>query len=274
MVMKRNILILTGLLLLAGQTLYSQVFSNDDLTISVLKDDVWIVETADRTTMYIIEGEEKAMLIDTGTDCKDLDKVISKITSKPLVVVITHMHPDHAGNMGYFEEVWIHPADTVLLHMFGKDYRGKIRFAEDGQVFDLGGKEIEVAHMPGHTPGSIVLLDREAGDCYTGDAFGSGLVWLQLKPYSPMATYIASLEKMEAIMESGISRIWCGHYPHVKKVLDRSYITAMLNLAVALDSGTATGAQPYPIKADIGCDEPMIVTDGLVSIVYDPEHIK
>jgi hydroxyacylglutathione hydrolase len=95
-----------------------------------------------------------------------------------------------------------------------------------------------------------------------------------LKPYSPMATYIASLEKMEAIMESGISRIWCGHYPHVKKVLDRSYITAMLNLAVALDSGTATGAQPYPIKADIGCDEPMIVTDGLVSIVYDPEHIK
>ena len=272
--MKKNVLLLTGFFLLAGKILVAQVYSNDDLVISVLKENVWVVETADHTTMYLIEGKEKAMLIDTGTDCKDLDEVVGKITPKPLVVVITHMHPDHAGNMGYFDEVWIHPADTVLLHMFGKGYGGKIRYVKDGQVFDLGGKEIEAAHMPGHTPGSIVLLDREAGDCYSGDAFGSGLVWLQLEPYSPMSTYIASLEKMEAIMEGGISRIWCGHYPYVKKAFDRSYITAMRNLAVALEAGTSTGAEPYPVKAGIGCEKPMIVTDGTVSIVYDPEHIK
>ena len=168
-----------------------------------------------------------------------------------------------------FKEIWMHPADTVLLH---ENYKGVIHFVKDGDIFDLGGTEIEVSHMPGHTPGSIVLLDRKAGICYSGDAFGSHDVWLQLKPLEPMQTYVNSCLKMEKLMESGITKIYCGHYPYVKKAFDKSYIDSMLKLAEGLVKGIAPGAKPYAQK--VGCPNPMAVTDGEATIVFDPDYIK
>lgn len=247
------------------------VFKNNDLEISKLEDKVWVIETTDKTTMYLIEGTEKAILIDTGTKCEKLDEVIQKITKKPLYVVITHIHPDHAGNISYFESIYFHAADTVLMR---QPYKGKIHFINDGDVFDLGGKLIEVSYMPAHTPGSVVLLDREAESCYSGDAFGSGQVWLQLRPYAPMKTYIESCKKMEKLMDGGITKIYCGHYPYVKKAYDKQYIIEMRTLAEALVNGTAPTAAPHPQKVSIGSDHPMMVTLGEATIVFDPENIK
>jgi hydroxyacylglutathione hydrolase len=247
----------------------AQVFQNKDVKITLLEDHMWVVETFDSTTMYIVEGTKKAMLIDTGTKCKHLDSIVKMITKKTLYVVITHAHGDHDGNIRFFKEIYMHPADTVLL---GKGYKGKIHFVKDGDVFDLGDKQIEVSHMPAHTPGSIVLLDKKAGICYGGDAFGSGQVWLQLKPGAPIKTYINSCKKMEDLMANGINKIYCGHYSYPKKAYDKSYMDSMLKLAEALDNGTEKGSKPYPRK--IGCKNPMMVTDGEANIVYDPEHIK
>jgi hydroxyacylglutathione hydrolase len=272
--MKTMTFMLATCCLLAGwTTVAGQVFENDDLKISLLEEGLWVVETTDNTTMYIIEGGEKAMLIDTGTDCKKLDEVIGKITQKPLYVVITHVHPDHAGNMGFFDEVYLHPADTVLLGLGSGPYDGTIHYVREGDVFDLGGKQIRVSHMPGHTPGSIVLLDDRAGNCFSGDAFGSGQVWLQLRPYTPMETYVRSCMKMEKLMDGGITKIYCGHYPYVKKAFGKQYIVQMRKLAEKLVNGTAPDPEPYPVKVGLGGSNPMIVTEGEAAIVYDPDHI-
>ena len=246
-----------------------QVFQNTEVTITKLEGNMWVIETSDKTTLYLVEGNQKALLIDTGTKIDMLDTVISSITKKPLMVVITHAHGDHAGNINYFKEIWMHPADTVLL---SKKYKGKVNFVNDGDIFDLGVTHIEVSHMPAHTPGSIVLLDRNAGNCYSGDAFGSNHVWLQLKPLSPMQTYVNSCLKMEKLMDSGITKVYCGHYPYVKKAYDKSYITTMRQLAEALINGTAPEAQPYSPK--VGCTNPMSVTSGPATIVFDPDYLK
>ena len=272
--MKKKFLLFTALFWICGICITkAQVFKNDDVEISKLEDGVWVVETTDKTTMYIVEGETKAMLIDTGTKCAKLDSIVKLITKKPLYVVITHAHGDHDGNIAQFSDIYLHPADTVLLNK-EEPYQGKIHFVKEGQVFDLGGKKIEVVHTPAHTPGSIVLIDRKAGLCFSGDAFGSGQVWLQLRPYAPMKTYISSCKKMEALMDKGITKVYCGHYPYVKKAYDKSYIVAMRKLAESLDNGTVTDSKPYPTKVSIGCNNPMIATEGDVNIVYDPEHIK
>lgn len=252
---------------------FAQVFQNNDVTITKLEDNMWVVETSDKTTMYIVEGKEKALLIDTGTKCAKLDSIVGLITKKPLSVVITHMHGDHAGNINFFKDIYVHPADTVLLNR-ANPYKGKMHFVQDGYVFDLGGIRIEVVHMPGHTPGSIVLIDKKAGNCYSGDAFGSGQVWLQLRPNLPMATYAASCKRMEQLMDAGITRVYCGHYFYVKKPFDKSYISHMRQLAEALIKGTAPEGKPYPTKVSIGCDNPMITSLEDASIVYDPAHIN
>lgn len=270
----KTVYILT-LFLFAVQFVSAQVFSNDELTISVIGEQLWVVETFDNTTMYIIEGKEKALLVDTGTECKELDKVVRKITQKPLYVVVTHMHLDHAGNMNFFDDIYFHPADSVLLYRLPKPYSGNIHYINDGHVFDLGERKIMVSHMPGHTPGSIVLLDEKAGNCYSGDAFGSGQVWCQLAPFSPMKTYAASCKKMQDIMDKGIRNILCGHYPYIKQALSRSYIDDMYQLALMIDEGSQPSPSPHPTKIPgIGAKNPMMSTIGQATIVYDPEHIK
>lgn len=262
---------LVGLLISSGGCFIAacQFSSYTTVTTTKLEDNMWMLEASDHTDMFLVEGKEKALLIDTGTKIKDLDTIVSHITSKPVMVVITHAHGDHAGNINYFPEIWMHPADTVILR---KGYTGKIHFVKDGDTFDLGGTQIEVRHMPAHTPGSIVLIDRKTGNCYSGDAFGSNHVWLQLKPLAPMQTYVHSCKKMEALMDSGITKIYCGHYYYVKKPFDKSYITSMRELAEGLLNGTAPKAQPYSTKA--GCPNPMFVTKGEATIVFDPEYLK
>ena len=230
---------------------------------------MWVLESSDNSTMYLVEGTQKALLIDTGSKIKNLDTFISNITEKPVMVVITHAHGDHAGNIDYFPEIWMHPADTVLLQ---DGYEGKINFVNDGDIFDLGGIQIEVSHMPAHTPGSIVLLDRKSGNCYSGDAFGANHVWLQLKPLSPPQTYVNSCLKMETLMDRGISKVYCGHYVYIKKPYDKSYITAMRQLAEMLINNTAPEAKPYSPKA--GCANPMFVTNGPATIVFDPDNLN
>ena len=127
-------------------------------------------------TIYIIEGRDRAILLDAGTKIDDLDKIVASITSKPVTLVATHVHPDHTGSaINYFPEIWINAADTVNVKEMMGDYRGEIKYLEDGQVFDLGDRQIEVIFTPGHTPGSSSFFEVEGRKWgYSGDAFGSG----------------------------------------------------------------------------------------------------
>ncbi len=260
-------LLIVLLVLSSFSMLNCQYLNYATITVTKLEDNMWILEGSDNTTMYLVEGSEKSLLIDTGTRIKNLDTIVAGITNKPVMVVITHAHNDHAGNIHYFPEIRMHPADTVLLR---NGYKGKIHFVNDGDVFDLGDVQLEVHHMPAHTPGSIVLVDRKAGNCYSGDAFGANHVWLQLKPLSPLQVYINSCKKMEKLMDEGITKVYCGHYVYAQKPYDKSYITAMRELAEALQNGTAPEAKPYAQK--VGCDNPMYVTYGPATIVFDPDY--
>lgn len=271
--MKKSVLVILALLsLMEGWA--QVVFKNDEVTVSELSEKTWVFETWDYTTMYLLEGTERAMLIDAGTRCAGLDKIVESITDKPYDVVITHAHPDHAGCIGYFDEVWMHRNDSVLIQERTKDYKGKVRYLQDGQIFDLGERQLEVKLMPGHTPGSVVLLDRKRGDCYSGDAFGSGEVWLQCRPMLPIETFYRSCCRMEKlILEEGISKIWCGHYPYLKNYLPLSYIQTMMKLSRRLADGNQDGAKPYTNPSIPQPSTTRSISDGYCKIVYDLTNV-
>lgn len=269
-----NFFTISALILALGIQTKAQVFKNKEVAITKLEKNMWVMETSDNTTMYLVEGENKALLIDTGTKTAQLDSIIRLITTKPLTVVVTHAHHDHAGNIGFFKEIWMHPADTVLLgRNYRKYYKGKINFLKDGDKFDLGGTVLDIKHTPSHTPGSIILLDHANGICYSSDSYGAGQAWLQLKPHTPMKTFIAMCVRMEKMMDNGITKVYCGHYPYMKKAFDKTYITAMRELAEGLEKEDFASLNPKPYDQKIGCKNPMIVTKGEASIVYNPEDI-
>jgi glyoxylase-like metal-dependent hydrolase (beta-lactamase superfamily II) len=251
------------------------VFDNGQLAITQLEDNMWVGETYDNTTVYIVEGCNYAALIDTGTKLDSLDVIVRKITDKPLKVIVTHMHPDHAGNIAFFPEIYMHPADTVLVRQRNIQYGGKINFLSDGDVVDLGKVKLDVMLVPGHTPGSIVLNDYASGNCYSGDAFGSGQVWLQVEPTSPVVTYLESCERMTALMDTTpIDSIYCGHYPYLKRALSRDYVNSMKVLARRVIDGTAPTI-PFQQPGPFARPEVKIAIDSLAGtmIVFNETKI-
>lgn len=161
-------------------------------------------------SVYIVEGNDKALVIDAGTKIIDLDKIVKSITSKPVTLIATHVHPDHTGYaINYFPELYINAADEVLIPSIMPDYKGKINYFADGMVFDLGGREIEVIFTPGHTPGSCTFFDKARHYGFSGDSFGSTNLLLTTN----FSTLLATTFRVKWYMEKwGIEKLYPGHY--------------------------------------------------------------
>ena len=129
------------------------VYSGPDVVFHQIDEHTWVGtgHLLYNESMYLVEGNKKAMLIDTGKNIADLDKIVASITKKPVTVYVTHGHSDHVGNVGSFSEVYINPGDTDVFQQSLPNYKGKINYLKDGQIIDLGGRQVEVVFTPAHT---------------------------------------------------------------------------------------------------------------------------
>lgn len=80
-------------------------------------------------TIYIIEGNDRTILLDAGTKIDGLRKIVEGITKKPITLIATHVHPDHTGSAIHdFDEIWINAGDEVNVPQFMAGYKGKVNF--------------------------------------------------------------------------------------------------------------------------------------------------
>ena len=84
----------------------------------------WCIDEYGMDAMFLLEGDEKALLIDTGTGVFDIPELVRQLTNKPVMVALTHGHIDHAGGMNQFEEVYLHPADFAMAQAVTPEERG------------------------------------------------------------------------------------------------------------------------------------------------------
>lgn len=146
--------------------------------------------------VYLVEGKDKAVLIDTGTGIGDLKTLVETMTNKPLRVVLSHGHVDHVMGAANFDHIYMNVLDQVVLEEhqdveFSKSYAKMVLGAQGneipeeayvpqksltytnvlpGDVFDLGGLKLEICEGKGHTPGSITILLHEERLLFLGDA--------------------------------------------------------------------------------------------------------
>lgn len=169
--------------------------------------------------MFLVQGEREALLVDTGSGFVGLRDTIRGLTDLPLTVILTHMHPDHAGGAADFEKIYIHPADIpafseqTLESRMGyarSQHPGQVmteadflpavtepsRFVsmEDGQVFDLGSFHVEIIHVAGHTPGSCCILFREERSILFGDACNINTLIMFCTPLSTFRENLLRLQ--------------------------------------------------------------------------------
>ncbi len=246
-----------------------EVFKNDDVTFRQIDGHTWIGtgNLMSNESLYLIEGNNRAILIDAGTKIADLDKIVASITSKPVTLVATHVHPDHTGSaVNYFPVIYIAPGDTVAIPSMMADYKGEVRFLKDGKMLDLGGRQLEVVFTPAHTPGSVTFIDTKAGYGFSGDSFGSGNLLLGVD----FSTLIATCKKMEAkMLKYNVSKLYPGHFMgRNPETLQR--VRDMITLSNDVMSGKVKG-ESNP-RGMMGLN--LIISDYGVRINYNEQKIK
>ena len=204
----------------------------------------WCVSEFGLVNAFAAAGNERAAVIDTGCGYGNIREIAEEITSRPLIVILTHKHPDHAGGIFHFRDcpVYMNGLDKDLVfpgmgfdNAFRKMYldtRGPLRcpdvmkdvyslipesepdmtfsftHAEDGMRIDLGGRVLEVIHTPGHTPGGICLVGE--GVVMSGDSLFAGSIGRTDFPTGSMTDLISNLKAKILTLDENLT-VFPGH---------------------------------------------------------------
>jgi hydroxyacylglutathione hydrolase len=243
--------------------------------------------------IFLVEGKDKALLIDCGYGICSLKKTVSFLTEKPLVVVNTHGHPDHGGGNGEFDKVYLDADDFSIYHHTCRNlprriairqmqkakgdrenpslhrdfvrYRNNIVPLEEGHIFDLGDRVLRTFKTPGHTPGSICLYEEKTGFLFAGDTLASKEEWLFLPSSSSVESYLCSLEKIKKNCPL-ITKVFAGHSPSPvsSDILD-SLVSCCEEILTDNDRGEE-------VKTFLG--KKMKISCGNVSLIYNKKKIR
>lgn len=244
------------------------------------------------SSWYIVEGEDKVAVIDTGIVAGNkIMPVIRELTDKPAALIITHAHIDHLHHMDEFDEVYMcHDEfkmgeEILQSHFAGKDLDlSKTINIDDDSVVTIGGLEFEICKVPGHTPGSVVVLDKKNNFLYTGDAIGSGYgVWMQVPGGVPLAQYYQSLVHMVEwlVARGGRMKFFGGHnYQQFQSTLIPNWnplgmglLCDLVDLVDGIVKGTIVGRASNADKA-VTLEPPLYASYGRAEIQYSPTNIK
>ena len=189
----------------------------------------------EETHIYLLEGEKRALLLDTGLGICDISEEVKKLTSKPVTAVATHIHWDHIGGHRFYPDFYAHAAELPWLQgafpldmptiramvvdrcdlPAGYDVNGyeffqgtPTRLLQDGDSIDLGGRCLTVLHTPGHSPGHLCFWEAARGYLFTGDLVYKDILFADFPSTDPDA-YLRSLEKIAALP---VKRVFPAHH--------------------------------------------------------------
>jgi glyoxylase-like metal-dependent hydrolase (beta-lactamase superfamily II) len=209
----------------------------DYYTICNITDSVYQINMHNHVFSYLIIGNQKALLIDTGWGTVDIKSIVESLTSLPLIVVNTHGHLDHMYGNYQFEEVFIKEEDAMLIaYDYTKEKReyvmkrfgnpmlpfgitlddwlnvkpNKTSYLNNVKHFDLGNRIIEIIDIPGHSRGSIGLLDRKERLLFSGDSILNSTIFLHFNLSTKLNVYLKGIENLIAL-KSNFDFIYPSH---------------------------------------------------------------
>ena len=189
---------------------------------------VRMIRDSDNDKMFLVRGTKRYALIDSGQGRGALRDYLSQFTGGlPLVTIWTHSHGDHIGQADQFiaeSTEYVGAADRAATAEF-LERRGATRqqIAEhlkavgDGAKVDIGDRALEIITVPGHTPGSLVVLDPATGNLFTGDTFGNNsnlppdVLWMQWPSEPPLDQYFANVRTARVMLGERVKLIMTGH---------------------------------------------------------------
>ena len=157
-----------------------------DTEIIRINENSWRIEDSG-VRFFLLTGTDRALLVDSGRNIDNAREIAESLTALPVMLVNTHEEPNYRRG----------------------DRKGTILPIREGDVLDPGGRPLEVIHLPGHTPGSIALLDRKNRVLISGDPIQDGRIFM-FGRFRNMPDYIRSLEHLRA-WDGQFDEIWPSH---------------------------------------------------------------
>ena len=165
----------------------------------------WLIQ-GDGSNSYLVVGETRAVVIDTGFALENIQEYAQTLTHKPVQwAANTHGHFDHTGGNGWFVRAFMSakaleiakiPYPSKAAFDYPLDYLATL--VGDGDKIDLGQRDLEVFEIPAHAPSSIAFLDRKEHIMFTGDEVDGRvmLYWMQEEPQPTLEQHAHNMEKL------------------------------------------------------------------------------
>lgn len=219
---------------------------------------------------YLITGERRALLFDTGPGVRDISKVVRALTTLPVTAMPSHMHFDHTGGLAAFRNIAV--ADLPILRENEKD--GWLQTTDDlflgfkegmawkpvrvnhwippGGTIELGGRTLLLLPTPGHSPDSVSLLDRDSNLLFAADFVYPGPLYAQI-PGADLKSYLETAESLLPLLRED-TPVFCAHGGPDGDGLNRAPRLAradIADLAAALEKLRSTNEMPaaWPVNA-------------------------
>lgn len=191
-----------------------------------------------RCNIWLVRGRDRDLVIDTGMGIKPLKVEITRLTDQPLTAISTHAHFDHMGGAHEFDERLGHQCEAEIHanptarnsvydgflvaeafeHLSEDEFdistytvtpAPLTGYLDDGDVIDLGNRAFQVLHLPGHSPGSIALYEKETGILFSGDTLYQDDYLLDNLYHSDKESFRHSLSRLRDLP---VSMVHGGHF--------------------------------------------------------------
>ena len=217
---------------------------------------------------FLIVGTERSILLDTGAFPVNLKAMVNGISELPLTVIITHRDGDHIANLELFDEAYAHAGDTEAILAHPGCGSVKMHALDEGQIFDIGNRKLKVLYTPGHTKGSVCLLDEENRLLFSGDTISYGPVYM-FGDKRNMQQYLDTLNRLKAMKDQGVyDTVYCCHN---KCPISAETVEDLISCTEGILNGSISG-EPVSMVFPNG-EKPFIGESGTCGILFDPLNI-
>ena len=219
----------------------------------------WRIEDT-TVRFFLLVGNKRALLVDSGKTVSNAREIAESLTDLPITLINTHTDSDHTVCNHQFDTVLMNPAEYMYYKKV-QNRKGKLEPVWDGDIIELGDRPIEVITVPGHTPGSIALLDINNRVLIGGDGIQNGRIFL-FGPQRELEAYLYSLKKIERL-ETRFDFVYPSHsqFPAAENTVKR-LIAGVERILRGEVSSTPSEFMGTPIKEyDIG----------VATILYDAD---
>jgi glyoxylase-like metal-dependent hydrolase (beta-lactamase superfamily II) len=187
--------------------------------------------------IWLVRGRDRDLVIDTGSGIVAPSPLVEAISARPVTAVALNDFYDHAGGWHSFSKRACHPEDASALETFEventqlSDYLNvstlwalpsdgyqlsdysvtsakPTRLVDDGDVFDLGDRKLQVMHVPGRSPGGLAIWEEATGSLFTSDMLYDGDHGNAWPPTDPKA-YCTSIRRFRQLP---VNCVYAGHY--------------------------------------------------------------